>query len=57
MALTYRRYALHINKGSYRIWNYYDSKKSMLKDFALYKTGKAIAYIFKKDAYTLLPNL
>jgi hypothetical protein len=57
MALTYRRYALHINKGSYRIWNYYDSKKSMLKDFALYKTGKAIAYIFKKDAYTLFPNL
>ena len=57
MALTYRRYALHINKGSYRIWNYYDSKKSMLKDFALYQTGKAIAYIFKKDAYTLLPNL
>ena len=57
MALTYRRYALHINKGSYRIWNYYDSKKSMLKDLRLYAKDMAIAYIFKKDTYTLLPNL
>ena len=56
MALTYRRYALHINKGSYRIWNYFDSKKAMLKDSKLYETGKAIAYIFSKDSYIILTN-
>ena len=60
MANIYRRYALRITKCDgtqiYSIWNYYDSKKSMLKDFALYKTGKAIAYIFSKDSYIILTN-
>ena len=61
MALIYRRYALRITKRvdtqTYSIWNYFDSKKAMLKELNLYDSGMAIAYIFKKDSYTLFPNI
>lgn len=60
MANIYRRYALRITKCDgtqiYSIWNYFDSKKAMLKDSKLYETGKAIAYIFSKDSYIILTN-
>ena len=60
MANIYRKYALRITKRvdaqTYTIWNYFDSKKAMLKDSKLYETGKAIAYIFSKDSYIILTN-
>lgn len=56
MPQVYRRYALCINKGSYFIWNYFDSKKSLLKDFNLYDTSIVRSFVFKNNAYISFTN-
>lgn len=52
----YRRYSIRINKGNYYISHYFDSKKEMINDLALYKKDIATPYILKQNKYTLFIN-